>query len=152
MSLDTEGNQTAPWADLRPATSAPRRQVQAVPQIVLIVDADRKALAHTCRIMSDAGYWTTTASSFEEAKRRLALTTPDLLITAVRLGTHNGLHLLVRNRMQFPEIPAIVTHVAPDPVLEAEATALNATYLITPLTRETLLTVARALLSGSPLG
>ena len=32
-------------------------QVEAVPHVVLVVDADTKALTDACRIMADAGYW-----------------------------------------------------------------------------------------------
>ena len=120
-----------------------------MPHVVLVVDADTKTLTDACRVMADAGYWPLPVSSFEQAKRRLALTTPDLLMTAVRLGAYNGLHLVVRCRTAFPHMPVIVTHVAGDPVLEAEATALNAVYLVTPVPPEALLTVVRDLLGGT---
>src|SRR2546428_12877048 len=90
------------------------------------------------------------ASSFEEAKRRLALAEPDLLIADIRLGSYNGLHLVLRSRADFPKIAAIVTHVARDPVLEAQATAFNAVYLVKPLDPKELLNVVRGLLGDRP--
>ena len=50
---------------------------------------------------------------------------PDLLITEVKLGEYNGLHLALRGRALG--IPAIV--LGSDLQLEREATQLGATYL-----------------------
>lgn len=121
-----------------------------MPHTVLIVDADSEALAGTGEMLSDAGYHVLMASSFEEAKQRMTLAPPDLLIADVRLGAYNGLHLVVRGRADHPEMGAIVTHTVPDPVLEAEATAQNAVYLVKPYSAERLLGVVASLLGGRP--
>ena len=63
----------------------------------------------------------------EFAAAKDALTTrPDLLITELKLGAYNGLHLAIRASVQGT--PAIVVG-EPDPVLEAEAERQHATYL-----------------------
>lgn len=121
-----------------------------MPHTVLIVDADSHARADTAKTLSDAGYLVTMASSFDEAKRHLALAEPDLLMADVRLGSYNGLHLVVRSRSDFPKIAAIVTHAVRDPVLQGEAAAFNAVYLVKPLDPEKLLSVVRGLLRGRP--
>ena len=119
-----------------------------MPHRVLIVDADSEMLASTAKILSDAEYLVTMASSFEEAKQRLALARPDLLIADVRLGDYNGLHLVLRGRADYPEMAAIVTHVARDRVLEAEATTQGAVYLVKPLKAPRLLDAVFGLLGG----
>jgi DNA-binding response OmpR family regulator len=121
-----------------------------VPRKVLIVDPDWSALRDTAEILARAGYVVTTAASFEEARQRLRIDEPHVLIADVRLGAHNGLHLVIRSRADFPKIAAIVTHVAPDPVLSAEATAVDAVYLVKPLESEELLRVLRRLFSQRP--
>jgi DNA-binding response OmpR family regulator len=121
-------------------------RAHAMPHTVLLVDPDSTARADTGQVLSVAGYLVTMVSSFEEAKQRLALAEPDLLIVDVRLGSYNGLHLVVRSHADFPKIVAIVTHVAHDHGVEADATALNAAYLVKPLNAEKLLRVVRDLL------
>src|SRR5438105_14584471 len=111
-----------------------------VPLSVLIVDTDRNARAAAAQIVSDAGFVVTMVASFEEASDRLARAAPDLLIADIRLGPYNGLQLILRSRAESAKIATIVTHVVRDPVLEAEAIASNAIYLVKPLDREELLT------------
>lgn len=115
---------------------------------MLVVDADPEALIGADQVLSAAGYLVTSLSRFEEAKKRLRLAPPDLLIADVRLGAYNGLHLVVRAHADHPEMPAIVTHAFRDPVLEAEAKALGADYLIKPLDAASLVGRVRGLLAG----
>jgi len=121
---------------------------RAVPFTVLLVDTRSGAAARIGKILSEAGYAVTIASSFQDAKEELDRTTPDLLITDVRLGAYNGLHLVVRTRARSPTTAAIVTHGTHDPVLEAEAMAQKAIYLVRPLGPRRLLKVVRRLLEG----
>jgi hypothetical protein len=51
---------------------------------------------------------------------------PDLLITELKLGEHNGLHLALRARAK--SVPAVVIG-EPDPVLERDAFQLGAMFL-----------------------
>ena len=67
------------------------------------------------------------AHSFTAGKRQLALQ-PDLLITELRLGEYNGLHLALRAQAQ--SVPTIVIGHA-DPVLQREAVNLGASYVAT---------------------
>ena len=77
--------------------------------------------------------------SFARAKVHLDLQ-PDLLISELRLGEYNGLHLALRG--QSSGVPAIVIG-EPDRVLEREAQKLAATYVRTtePLRDRVLLLV-----------
>lgn len=121
-----------------------------MPHTVLIVDPDLKALAHTGKILSEAGYLVMLASSFEQARQRSSLARPSLLITDVRLGAYNGLHLVIRSRDDLPEMPAIVTHGVADSWLEREATNHNTSHLVKPFSAEKLLELVATLLRERP--
>lgn len=62
---------------------------------------------------------------------------PEMLVTDVRLGPYNGLHLVAMARVEFPRTAAIVIGAA-DHVLEIEATGLGARYLAGPVTPQAL--------------
>ena len=87
------------------------------------------------------------ARSFDEAKTLLAAECPDLLITDLRLGQYNGLHLVLRTRNSYPEMAALVTSRIADPVLEAEALRQRAHFILSPLTANQLLQAVAASLS-----
>ena len=118
---------------------------------IVVVEADPRELSKTINTLQAAGYQVVGASKFEEAKRLLADAPPSLLITGVRLGAYNGLHLIVRSRIDHPEMNAILTNHAPDPVLRAEAERQKATYLVRPWSHQDLLSaIARSLQESTP--
>jgi CheY-like chemotaxis protein len=112
---------------------------------ILVVQHDVPAQRHVASCLEDAGYRVIEARGFGDARRTLERQPPDLLITDVRLDGYNGLQLLV---MSPEPIPAIVFTNLPDPVLEADARALGAEYLLKPVSRATLLARVAALLGG----
>lgn len=115
---------------------------------VLVVDSDPADLSSTVTLLEGAGYRVATASAFDEAKQRLATEAPDLLITDLRLGSYNGLHLILRSRADHPEMAAIVLTHFSDPVLEAEAHRQHAGFLLRPVgDREFLEAITRSLAS-----
>lgn len=116
-----------------------------MPHTVLIVDSNPAALNRTAKVLRDAGYHVTATASFESAKWRLRTMPPDLLVTDVRLGEYNGIHLVIGGRTRDSELPAIVTDVARDRVLEHDATSQGALYLVKPVPAERLLGAAREL-------
>jgi CheY-like chemotaxis protein len=83
------------------------------------------------------GFGVESVSTFEEARDRLPLRDPDVLISDVRLGEFNGLHLVIVGRARRPTLVAVVLG-APDPVLAKEAERLGATYLAEPVTEQEL--------------
>jgi DNA-binding response OmpR family regulator len=107
-------------------------------------DATRSALQD---FLQQAGYETFAASTFHDAARALTTEAPDLLIADVRLGEFNGLQLVVQNPRPIPAI--IVTGFA-DPVLEAEAFRLGASFLVKPLSLDALLALIKRKLESSP--
>jgi two-component system response regulator GlrR len=113
-----------------------------MPVRVLLVDANRDS--DTERVLRSAGHLVTRAFGFEEAKRCLQFAPPDLLMTDVRLGAYNGLHLVMRAHLEHPDMPAIVLDADHDPVLEREANGAGATYLAKPFEAKSLLPIALA--------
>jgi CheY-like chemotaxis protein len=84
-------------------------------------------------------------SSFEAARHKLPILDPDVLISDVRLGEFNGLHLVIVGRARRPTMVAIVLG-APDPVLAREAERHGATYLAEPVTEAELVAQVTMLL------
>jgi len=106
---------------------------------IVVVEADSGELLQILSTLQTAGYQVRGASEFDEAKRVLADAPPSLLIAGVRLGAYNGLHLIVRSRIEHPEMNAILTNHVLDPVLKAEAERQRAVYLLRPWTNQALL-------------
>ena len=111
---------------------------------VLVVDSHPDDLAATLRILGDAGYQATGSIGFEDGRAMLKAVEPLMLISTIRLGRFNGLHLVARARISHPELPAIVTHHVFDPVLEAEARLQGATFLVLPRPGAALIEAVRA--------
>jgi DNA-binding NtrC family response regulator len=118
-----------------------------MPRSILVVAADPIERSNTVHILRDAGYRVSCAGNFEEGKQLLAEEQPDVLITDLRLGAYNGLHLILRSRADHPAMAAFITAPTADPVLAAEATRQNASFLVRPLTDGDLLT---AIAGSSP--
>jgi FixJ family two-component response regulator len=88
---------------------------------------------------------------FEAAVKRLDRTSPDVLISEVRLGQFNGLHLVIRSQTAHPNLRSILTDRVHDPVIEFDAKRHGAIYLAEPITPVQLLeTVTRQLADGNP--
>jgi DNA-binding NtrC family response regulator len=104
-----------------------------VRQTVLVVDSEPEDLAQTVSLLRSAGYNTITAPTFEQGSAMLRSSHPDLIVTGLRLGAYNGLHLVLRSRIAQPDLPAIVTTRHPDPVLAQETEQMKAVYLLRPL-------------------
>ncbi len=113
-------------------------QPSATPPTLFIVDDDASTREGLARMLADAGYRVLTADSFDRAIEVLKAKSPDLLILDVRLGDFNGLQLIVT--APHP-IPAIVVTGFVDAVLERDARALGAEYLVKPITRDLLLSM-----------
>ena len=95
--------------------------------------------------MLSAGYEPTAVADFASAKAYLDKR-PDLLITEVKLGAYNGLHLAIRASIH--RTPTIVMGDV-DAVLKADAERQQATYLTQPVDPQKSLTIVRELLQGS---
>ena len=108
---------------------------------VLLVAANPHVAATVLPSLASAGCRVVVVGSFAEAKLRLA-EHPSLLITDLRLGDYNGLHLAIHARAA--NIPAIVIG-PPDVVLRRDAAQVGASYLTYAAGRSELLTEAARL-------
>jgi CheY-like chemotaxis protein len=120
-----------------------------MPFRLLVVDTDDASRSAVERMLTTDGNLVTAVAAFEEAQQRLIYAPPDLLVTAVKLGSYNGLHLVLRAHADHPQMPAIVVHTEEDQVLEAEASNAAATYVTTPLDEERFIELVHQLLSAS---
>jgi len=119
-----------------------------MPFRLLIVDPESPSREAVERVLTTGtGNFATTVSSFQEAKQRIALAPPDLLVTAVKLGAYNGIQLVLRS---MPETPSVVIDDSYDPVLEREATSAGAIYMTRPLDDTALAAVVDRLLRDAP--
>jgi ActR/RegA family two-component response regulator len=116
---------------------------------VLVVDSDREALAIMAASLEASGFAPTLADDFEVATAQLRTGSFPYLITAERLGAHNGLHLVLRAKANRAAIGAVVTTTKADPVLEAEAGMFGALCVIAPWDHPTDLIAALARLGGA---
>ena len=104
----------------------------------LIVDDDEQVLRLLRRWLTGMGLQVVTCRSFEEAKSQLLSKVPDVLLTDIRLQGFNGLELVVRALYESPSVSAIVLTGFDDPVLRRDAEALNARFLVKPISRPEL--------------
>lgn len=80
-----------------------------------------------------AGCSVTVLTDFREARRYIADAAPDAVLTDLRLGAHNGLHLVVAAAARRPSVAAVVIGDAADEPLRRDAERLGAMFLTHPL-------------------
>jgi DNA-binding NtrC family response regulator len=115
---------------------------------VLIVHNDAKVTTRLAAKLKSAAK-VSTATTFEQAKTLLAATPPAVLITGVRLGEYNGLHLIIRSRIDHPTTAAILISDRLDPDLEQEAGRYGAACVSYPDGDDKLLSLVAAALSAT---
>jgi DNA-binding response OmpR family regulator len=112
---------------------------------LLLVQPDEDELLSTRDVLVGGGYAVDVVRTFEEAVHRLADDLPDLLVTGLRLGKYNGLHLVFRSRILHPTLPSLVTGSASD--RSSEIDRLGIRYLTAPAEHDPLLEAVGALLA-----
>jgi DNA-binding response OmpR family regulator len=118
-------------------------------ETVLIVDPDIDSQRAMVTLLGTARYETAVADGFAAAVLLLESTRPNLLITVVRLGLFNGLHLVVRGRAGNPRMAALVIDDSRSPTLSHEAKNVGATaYLVRPVDSEEFLRRVAEALAG----
>ena len=100
---------------------------------ILVVEPEpRRDLQAARHLFESAGFRVASAASFDEAKRLLESDPPDVLVTELKLGPYNGLHLVLRSRADHPDMAAFVMSHFADTGLAAEAARHNAAFLVRP--------------------
>jgi hypothetical protein len=74
---------------------------------------------------------------------------PELLVTEIRLGPFNGLHLVLRYRGRFPDLRAIAVNPFYDSVLAYDAANFGATYVTGAVDDTELVGLVKSLLVES---
>jgi NAD(P)-dependent dehydrogenase (short-subunit alcohol dehydrogenase family) len=115
------------------------------PAQVLLVGRSGGVTSTLASDLAAAGYQTLVASEFGEAKELLAKR-PSVLITELKLGAYNGLHLAIRARALGT--PTLVIG-DPDPVLEADAKRQRALYVTPPIDPQRVLGLVSELLDAA---
>lgn len=92
-------------------------------------------------VLTSAGFQVT-AANFTEARARLSLAPPHLLVVDVCQREYNGLQLVIRGRGVRTAMAALVTCAYSDVVLQRETETLAGAYIVKPITREELLAAA----------
>src|SRR5262249_32550369 len=116
--------------------------------LVVLVNADPRALRLLEALLSENGYLVAALDSFLEAREMLESVPPDLLVADIRLERFNGLQLAIRSHFEHPDVPVIVTHAQEDPVAEAEAKRYGVSFFAAPLENPTFLESVRSLVDS----
>jgi DNA-binding NtrC family response regulator len=117
------------------------------PRTVFLVDDNPAILTGLSGLMEGVGLHVVGFGDFQSAHDYLQNRTPDVLVTDVRLGAYNGLHLVVLARKLAPALSVIVYSAHDDPELRREAESFGAVYL----EKDRLLTdLLPCVLAGTP--
>ena len=113
---------------------------------VLVVAPTTSLASNLHRWLCDAGHELTVVTTFAAAKAHLT-TSPDVVVTEVRLGEYNGLQLALY--AQANSIPTIVIGDS-DPVVENDARQFGATFVRSEdVSRDRILALTEQGISGS---
>ena len=113
-----------PPSDVLPLTGIP----------ALVVEPNEGDSAFLVATLKSAGLIVSAADGFASARARLVRRPPTVLVTEIRLGYHNGLHLAHIARWMRRKMILVVTSRHRDPVLTRDAEALGAVFVQKPLT------------------
>jgi DNA-binding NtrC family response regulator len=108
---------------------------------ILVVDTRLTVLRRTGELLRRAGHDVIEATSFDDAKRLLTERRPSLLLSSLRLGAFNGLHLVHRARLGQPKLSAIIVSADSDAALQSEAERVGASLVVEPVPTTTLLSL-----------
>ena len=92
--------------------------------------------------LASRGYDVLLLTDFAAARQELDARPPRLLVTELKLGAFNGLHLTLRARARCPGVSGIVIGEA-DCVLQAEARQQHVRYLVPPFDESTFADTVR---------
>ena len=118
---------------------------------MLVVDADRENLEVVGAALEAHGFAVTAVPEFEQAVHLLKEHSFKGLVTAHRLGSHNGLHLVLRARFERPDTITVLTCAVADPLLQQEAASFGALCTVAPWENPALLCSALSSTVAEPL-
>jgi len=104
-----------------------------LPYRILVLDDDEHALSGIVELLRDAGHNVTGAATYDAAKRLLAVSPFDLLVSDVRVRSFNGLHLVMQTRSDHPDTAIIIITGYDDPLIDLEAHRYHADLVRKPI-------------------
>ena len=104
-----------------------------LPYRILVLDDDEHALSGIVELLRDASYVVTAASTYDAAKRLLALGSYDLLVSDVRLRGFNGINLVRQCASEHPDMALIIITGYDEPMMEFEAGRYGAKFVRKPI-------------------
>jgi DNA-binding response OmpR family regulator len=104
-----------------------------LPYRILVIDDDEHTLSGIVELLRDAGHHVTGAATYDAAKRLMAVSAFDLLVTDVRLRSYNGLRLVMQSHADHPETSVIIITGYDDPLIELEAHRYHAELVRKPI-------------------
>ena len=109
----------------------------------LVIDDDAQVLSLTEDWLRAAGYDVITAGTFEDGLLAIRRHAPSIVVSDVRLGEFNGLHLGIMAQSLAPDVRLVFVSGWDDPVLRRDAASLGGAYLQKPLRANDLLSAVR---------
>src|SRR3954452_1942023 len=103
----------------------PGRRTETMAARIFVVSGDESHRSRLIDVLSGAGYRTSGAATFAEAKQVLGSSSADLVIAEERLGAFNGLHVIVLGRAVRPDLKAIVMTAQKDAAVETAERLVN---------------------------
>ena len=101
--------------------------------LIILISHTPRTLRHAEAVLSERNHLVAALSSSDEAHVLLDSVTPDLLIADLRPGDYADLQIVVRSRVDHPDVPVIVTSAEPDEIAASEARRLGAAFIVSPL-------------------
>jgi DNA-binding NtrC family response regulator len=98
---------------------------------ILVVLSQPEPLEQIVTLLRADGVDACGVRTFEGGRDQLNRQEWNVVLTEVRLGAYNGLHLAARARTAQPDATVIITGDGCDPAVEAEASLLKARYIAT---------------------
>lgn len=102
---------------------------------VLLVEPDTAFRDRLVGWLREGGFYVRDVETFAAARRVLARWVPQLIVTELRLGSYNGLHLAVVAHEISPGTRTVVLVAGQDDMLTQEARRCSAEYVLKPLER-----------------
>jgi len=102
---------------------------------VLVVEPDTALRDRFVGWLREAGFHVLDVDTFAAARRVLDRRVPQLIVTELRLGSYNGLHLALVARRISPGTRTLVLAAGRDGMLMEEARRCGAEYVMKPLER-----------------
>ena len=106
---------------------------------ILVVTTSVTTSEAVVNLLRTLGYDVRSACGFQAAAQALTEYAPQFLVSDLRLGAFNALHLAIRHRQDHPSMQTIVLDCVHDPGIENEARRQGAVYLVEPIDATELL-------------